>query len=70
MAILINRKTGKEFQTSDPEMVLEKYPNTFKVKPGTKLAKEIEVKETEVVTATEVKPKKNKSKTKTSDKKE
>lgn len=57
--VLINKKTGKEFQTSDPEAVLKKYPKTFRVKPATTLNSEVlkkdeaiknhEVKDAEVV---------------------
>lgn len=38
---LINRKTGKEVEASDPEAVMKKYPRQFTVKPGTKLNAEV-----------------------------
>ncbi len=50
--VLINKKTGIEFQTTDPDAVLKKYPKTFRVKPSTTLAKDIEVKEQEIVSNT------------------
>lgn len=63
--ILINKKTGKEFHTTNPDVILKKTPNTFKVKPDTKLAKEIEVKEATIVKASEDKPKEKKKETST-----
>lgn len=49
--ILINKKTGKEFRTSNPDLVLKKHPNAFRVKPEVKLAKDIEVKEATIIKA-------------------
>jgi len=37
MAKLINKKTGKEVEASDPEAVMKKYPRQFSVKPPIKL---------------------------------
>lgn len=47
--ILVNKKTGKEFPTSDPDAVLKKYPKTFKVKPDTKLSADVAKKDAEIV---------------------
>ena len=46
---LINKKTGKEFQTSDPDKVLKNYPKTFRTAPAPTLSNDIEVKEAEIV---------------------
>lgn len=45
MAKLINKKTGKEFNTTNPEDVLKRFPRTFRVKPATKLNNEVAQKE-------------------------
>lgn len=60
--VLINKKTGKQFHTSDPDAVLKKYPKAFRAAPATKLPNDITVKEEEIVSKT--------SKTETTEKKE
>jgi len=46
--VLINRKTGKEFPTLDPEEVFKKFPKTFRVKPAAKLNDDILKKDSEI----------------------
>lgn len=46
--LLVNRKTGKEFRTQDPESLLKKYPRTFYVKPGTQLLGDVVEKDREI----------------------
>ena len=48
MGVLINKKTGLEFQTSDPDGVMKKYPKTFKKKPATKVSNAVAKKESEI----------------------
>lgn len=46
--VLINKKTGKEFPTSDPDAVLKKYPKTFRVKPAAKLNDDVIKKDSDI----------------------
>lgn len=46
--VLINKKTGKEFPTSDPDAVLKKYPKTFRVKPAAKLNEDVVKKDSDI----------------------
>lgn len=46
--VLINKKTGVEFNCSDPDAVLKKFPKTFRVKPATKLNDDIIKKDTDI----------------------
>lgn len=47
--ILINRKTGKEVEASDPDIVLEKFPRQFSVKPATELNKDVAKAESSIL---------------------
>ena len=39
--IIINRKTGKEVEASNAQAVMDRFPNQFTTKPGTKLNNEV-----------------------------
>lgn len=47
--ILINKKTGKEVEASNPDKVLERFPKQFSVKPATELNKDVVKAETSIL---------------------
>lgn len=66
--VLINKKTGKPFHTSDPDAVLKKYPKAFRAVPATKLPNDITVKEEEIVSKSSTTEEKQKTKSTSSKK--
>lgn len=52
MGILINKKTGKEVEASDPDKVLERFPKQYRKKPATELNNEVAKAEKTVLSKT------------------